>query len=93
MTAEEFAARFRQARDDLVAAIANGQLAIDAVGNDRRSGPVKVVALAQVVPGIGKVRGRRILEALGIAESTRWGELSAAQHEQLVLALTDPPPD
>ena len=42
---------------------------------DGGSGTIKVVALAQVVPGVGKVRSRRAMAELGVDEDARWGEI------------------
>ncbi len=54
---------------------------LEEADSDERLGTVKVVVLAQVVPGVGKVRSRRAMARLGIAEDARWGEL---EHSRLV---------
>ncbi len=46
-------------------------------------GKMKVSALLEAVPGIGKVRARQIMERLGIAESRRVRGLGANQRAAL----------
>jgi ribosomal protein S13 len=46
-------------------------------------GKMKVSALLESVPGIGKVRARQIMERLGIAESRRVRGLGANQRAAL----------
>ena len=48
-----------------------------------RCATIKVVVLAQKVPGVGKVRARRSMGQLGIDEGARWGELSPDLLRQL----------
>lgn len=71
---------------ELINEIANGSLSVAqvmAMGDDDRT-YVYVVKALEAVPGIGKVRARRILEELGIGEQVRLGELSASQRERVV---------
>jgi hypothetical protein len=77
----------RQRRASLVHALASGELAFADLDNDERAGEVKAVVIAESVPGVGKVRARRALDALGVPPSARWGELSGQQREELVDAL------
>ena len=83
----------RAQRRDVLATITRGDLGPMAFAGERRLDPVKVVALAEVVPGVGKVRARRILASLGIAEATSWAELGPDGQRRLAAALTDPRPD
>ena len=83
----------RAQRREVLAAITRGDLAPTAFAGERRLEPVKVVALAEVVPGVGKVRARRILASLGMAEGTRWADLGAEGQARLAAALTDAGPD
>jgi hypothetical protein len=82
------AEELRQRRRDLVAAIAGGDVTPARLAGDDRAGDVKVVVLAEVIPGIGKVQARRIMSDLGVPAGTRWGELTPAQVRRLVDALT-----
>lgn len=72
-------------RDWIIDEIASGAMSmaelLEEDDTDERLGTVKVVVLAQVVPGVGKVRSRRAMARLGLAEDARWGELD---HDQLV---------
>lgn len=83
----------RRHRQLLVDGVASGILPIAALlgpdGEDPRVGQVKVVVLAQAVPGVGKVRSRRILAALGVAEGTRWGELAPGVASAVVAGLEE----
>jgi hypothetical protein len=86
--ARQVAQDLRSQRRDVVDAITRGDLAPTGFGHDPRVAGVKVVALAQVVPGVGKVRARRILEQLAVADGLHWGELRADQQRQVAEALT-----
>ena len=83
----------RAQRRDVLATITRGDLGPMAFAGERRLDPVKVVALAEVVPGVGKVRARRILASLGMAEGTPWADLGAEGQHLLAAALTDVEPD
>ncbi len=88
-TAAELASRLRAERAALVADIEGGTVPVDDIGKDPRAAPVKVVVLAQAIPGVGKVRSRRVLDALAIADVARWGELTPAVEERVVAALKE----
>ena len=47
------------------------------------SGKMKVSALLESMPGVGKVRAKQIMERLGIAESRRVRGLGANQRSAL----------
>lgn len=49
---------------------------------------VYLVKIAEALPGVGKVRARRILEEHGLGERTRVGAVSPAVRTSLVEALT-----
>ena len=71
---------------ELINEIANGSLSVAQVmsmGDDDRT-YVYVVKALEAVPGIGKVRARRILEELGVGEQMRLGDLSASQRERVI---------
>lgn len=50
---------------------------------DDTVGKMKVSALLEAMPGVGKVRARQIMERLGIAESRRVRGLGANQRSAL----------
>jgi transposase len=76
----EKAAKARKARaevkDNLPAVLKQGQ-------TDDVVGKMKVSALLEAMPGVGKVRARQIMERLGIAESRRVRGLGANQRTAL----------
>jgi hypothetical protein len=81
------AAAARERRAALIRALASGAITVDDVGRDERAGDVKVVVIAESVPGVGKVVARRTLGTLGVAPSTLWRQLSEAQRAALAEAL------
>ncbi len=82
----EHAAALRRHRQELVAAVSTGAATLrEAVAAGAEQ--VKVVTLAEVVPGVGKVRSRKVLEDLGIPQATRWGELTPGSRDRLVAAI------
>jgi hypothetical protein len=78
----------RQRRTGLLRALGTGELAVAGLDADERAGDVKAVVIAESVPGVGKVRARRVLDAAGVPPSTRWADLSREQRRVLVEALT-----
>jgi hypothetical protein len=48
-------------------------------------GKLKVLALLESLPGVGKVQARRIMEEIGISESRRVAGLGAQQREALLV--------
>ena len=87
--AAELAGRLRAERAAIVADIEGGVLPVASIGQDARAAAVKVVVLAQSIPGVGKVRSRRVLDALAIDEAARWGELTPAVEARVVAALEE----
>jgi hypothetical protein len=88
--AAEVAAGIRRDREQLVAELADGTTELTALTGptaDPRAAAVKVVRLAEAVPGVGKVRSRRVLEQLGVPPEARWGELTPAAVLAVVRAL------
>jgi S13-like protein len=83
------AAHLRTARRRIVEGLSSGDIRLgDLIGTDDDGAEwTKVVVLAEAVPGVGKVRSRRVLEAVGIADGTRWGELPRTTAAALVAAL------
>jgi hypothetical protein len=87
------AEQMRLHRAWLVDAVASGTMTLDGLfaeqAADGRCGAVKVVVLAEKVPGVGKVRARRAMEKVGIAEDARWGELDPDLLRALWSAMAD----
>lgn len=87
------AEQMRLHRAWLVKEVAGGAMSIDALFDEGaaggRTGTVKVVVLAQSVPGVGKVRARRAMGELGISEEARWGEVDATMLRSLWAAMAD----
>jgi hypothetical protein len=52
-------------------------------------GKMKVVAVLESLPGVGKVRARRLMDELKIAESRRVRGLGAQQREALLKQFPD----
>src|SRR6202034_1689179 len=79
----EKAARARKERAEVKARLKKAELTLSQVLKDGQTddilGKMKVSALLEAVPGIGKVRARQIMERLGIAESRRVRGLGANQ--------------
>ena len=67
----EKAARARKERAEVKARLKKAELTLSQVLKDGQTddilGKMKVSALLEAVPGIGKVRARQIMERLGIA--------------------------
>ena len=89
------ARHLRVYRDWIIDEIASGAMSmadlLEEDDADARLGTVKVVVLAQVVPGVGKVRSRRTMAQLGIAEEARWGELEPSQLVSLWKLMSEVP--
>ena len=81
------AEHIRASREHVVAEIRAGRLVLDGAAEGDDIDQVKVVVLAESVPGVGKVRARSVLDSLGIEHATRWGELGCSRNA-LVAALT-----
>ena len=83
----EKAARARKERAEVKSRLKKAELTLSQVLKDGQTddilGKMKVSALLEAVPGIGKVRARQIMERLGIAESRRVRGLGANQRAAL----------
>jgi len=62
------------------------ELLDQAEGNDV-IGKMKVVAVLESLPGVGKVKARRTMEEIGISETRRVRGLGAQQREALLRAF------
>lgn len=87
------AAEVRRHREALVADVASGTMTLDVLLDEHGTGglcdTVKVVVVAEKVPGVGKVRSRRAMAQLDIIEDARWGEVDAATLRALWNAMTE----
>ncbi len=82
------AAEARKARAEIKERLKMGSISLhklldDAV-SDEIIGKMKVLAVLESLPGIGKVKARRIMEQVGIAESRRVQGLGALQRRRLI---------
>ena len=84
----EKAARARKERAEVKARLKKAELTLSQVLKDGQTddilGKMKVSALLEAVPGIGKVRARQIMEEIGISESRRVRGLGSNQIAALV---------
>lgn len=83
----EKAAKARKERAEVKGNLKRGATTLPAVlkqgQTDDTVGKMKVSALLEAMPGVGKVRARQIMERLGIAESRRVRGLGANQRAAL----------
>ena len=84
----EKAAEIRKARAELKEKLKKGQTTLDAVLSRAESddvvGKLKVSAVLQSLPGIGKIRATQIMEKLKIADSRRLRGLGDRQRKALL---------
>jgi len=87
------AEQIRLHRAWLVGEVGSGAMSLDGLfaeqASSGRCDMVKVVVLAEKVPGVGKVRARRAMGGLGIAEDARWGEVDPGLLRTLWAAMSD----
>ena len=57
--------------------------------DDRNIGKLKVVSMLESLPGVGKIKARRIMEEIGIADNRRVQGLGAQQRQCLLNELGD----
>jgi signal recognition particle GTPase len=83
----EKAAKARKERAEVKNNLKRGAITLPAVLKQGQTndtlGKMKVSALLEAMPGVGKVRARQIMERLGIAESRRVRGLGANQRSAL----------
>lgn len=83
----EKAAQVRRARAEIRNRLKHsGGLLVDVLENGQQGdvvGKMKVSALLESMPGVGKVRARQIMERIGISESRRVRGLGVKQREAL----------
>ena len=83
------AAEARTARAELKNRLKLGTLSLqEALGsNDSTVGKLKVVSLLESLPGVGKVKARKIMDDIGIAENRRVQGLGQQQKATLLEQL------
>jgi hypothetical protein len=84
----EKAARVRKERAKVKQDLKAGRLslaaALDQASSDEAIGKMKVLVLLESLPALGKVKARRLLDEVGIAESRRVQGLGSLQREELL---------
>jgi hypothetical protein len=85
------AAEARRARAELKEKLKMGSLTLkellDQVEGDDIVGKMKVVAVLESLPGVGKVKARRIMEEIGISDTRRVRGLGDQQRAALLKAF------
>src|ERR687897_1751456 len=83
------AAEARAARAEIKARLKMGSLSLsDALASpDGNVGKLKVVSLLESLPGVGKVKARRVMDDVGIADNRRVQGLGAQQKASLLEQL------
>ena len=81
------AAEARAARAEMKARLKIGSLSLsDALASDDTNvGKLKVVSLLESLPGVGKVKARKVMEDIGIADNRRVQGLGAAAEGESLL--------
>lgn len=84
----EKAAEARRVRADLKDRLKMGSITLGEVleeaADDEIVGKTKVLAVLESLPGVGKVKARRLMEEIGIAESRRLRGLGDQQRAALL---------
>jgi len=80
------AAEARTARAELKQRLKMGSLTLSEAlaSTDSTVGKLKVVSLLESLPGVGKVKARKIMEDIGIADNRRVQGLGAQQKQALL---------
>lgn len=91
-SALEKAAAARRARAELKERLKLGSISLaDVIARaetDELIGKTKVLAVLESLPGVGKVKARRIMDDIGIAETRRVRGLGSQQREALLPAFS-----
>ena len=87
----EKAAQARRARAELKEQLKMGSLSVSDLlaraGSDEIAGKMKVLAVLESLPGLGKVKARRVLDELGVSETRRVQGLGDQQRKKLLEIL------
>jgi hypothetical protein len=85
------AAEARRARAELKERLKMGSITLpellSAPAEDEMIGKMKVLAVLESLPGVGKVKARRTMEEIGISETRRVRGLGVQQREALLVAF------
>ena len=83
------AAEARAARAEIKARLKMGSLTLAEAldSDDTNVGKLKVVSLLESLPGVGKVKARRVMDEIGIADNRRVQGLGAQQRAALLSQL------
>ena len=83
------AAEARAARAEIKQRLKMGSITLgDALGSDDKNmAKLKVVSLLESLPGVGKVKARKLMEELDIADNRRVQGLGGKQRQALLDAL------
>ncbi len=88
----EKAARIRKERSEIKRQLKDGSItlavALDRSSTDEAIGKMRVLTLLESLPALGKVKARRLLDQIGIAESRRVRGLGANQRAELLRVTT-----
>jgi hypothetical protein len=85
------AAEARRARAELKEKLKMGSLTLAellAGSEDDHIGKMKVLAVLEALPGVGKVKARRTMEEIGIADTRRVRGLGEQQRKALLAAFS-----
>ncbi|MGH9109253.1 MAG: integration host factor, actinobacterial type [Acidimicrobiales bacterium] len=84
----EKAARVRRERADVKEKLKAGTMSLSELlrqsDSDETVGKMKVLSVLESLPGLGKVKARRLMESVGIADSRRLQGLGAKQRADLL---------
>lgn len=85
----EKAKEARAARADIKARLKMGSLTLAAAldSDDSNVGKLKVVSLLESLPGVGKVKARKVMDDVGIADNRRIQGLGTQQRQSLLDSL------
>ena len=82
------AARVRRERAEVKEKLKMGSLTLSELlqrsDNDETVGKMKVLSVLESLPGLGKVKARRLMDSVGISESRRLQGLGANQRDLLL---------
>jgi len=83
------AAEARAARAEIKARLKMGSMSLQEAldSDDINVGKLKVVSMLESLPGVGKVKARRLMEDIGIADNRRVQGLGAQQRKSLLAEL------
>lgn len=88
----EKAAQARRQRAELKEQLKMGSVTLaellERAGSDELVGKMKVVSVLESLPGLGKVKARRLMEQIGISETRRLQGLGSNQREALLKGTT-----